>query len=62
MKAKKDILEKSVEALKNSPFPSGPDSQTVDAAVEALAKASGQTGQVSKIEPTIMERIKDCWY
>jgi hypothetical protein len=59
MKAKKHILEKSVKALKNSPFPSGPDRQTTEAALAALAHLAGQTYEVRNKKPTTtMERIR----
>jgi hypothetical protein len=58
MKAEKDILEKSIKALKSCPFPSGPDRQTVDATVAALTKASGQTYDKLHKQQTIVERIK----
>ncbi len=58
MKAEKDILEKSIKALKNCPFPSGPDRQTIDSTIAALAKASGRTCETLHKKKTIMERMK----
>jgi hypothetical protein len=58
MNAEKHILKAAVKALKNSPFPSGPDRQTADATLAALAKASGQTYEVPRKKQTIMERMK----
>jgi outer membrane lipoprotein-sorting protein len=57
MKAEKH-LERFIKALKNTPFPSGPDDRTKAAALAAMAKASGQTYDVPTKKQTIMERIR----
>jgi len=58
MKAERYMLEKSVRALKNSPFPSGPDRETAEATLAALAEASGQTYEAVTKKRTIMERMR----
>jgi outer membrane lipoprotein-sorting protein len=58
MKADKNIFEKAVKSLKHSPFPSGPDRQTVEATKAAAAKAAGLPLETLLEKQTILERIK----